>query len=144
MDSEKLIREINEEIKSGFQEIDQSWRDRATIHSCDFLGTRDELMVAQEEDLKYSRMKTYAKMFSITPERIENCEWRELAHRLGRGAAIKFKEVFTTESNGGRADVYFLNGMEQPIAVMCQLENGVIEVREYFDFGVVRNQCVES
>lgn len=113
-----LSNVANKELLAGYMDEDQSWREIAAVKSVsDFkqvtsyrmldnmiyekLGAAGEIKHGTLGEESYTRqVDTYAKMFALTRRDIINDDlgaFEDLRTRLGRGAAIKFNDVFWTE-----------------------------------------------
>jgi signal peptide peptidase SppA len=108
----------NKEIRTGYMEDDQTWREVAAVKSVsnfqaatsyrlldsmeyEELGPDGKIKHGSVSEESYTRQaKTYAKMFSLTRRDIINDDlgaFQDLRTRIGRGSAKKFNNVFWTE-----------------------------------------------
>jgi len=112
-----LSNVANKELLAGFMEEDQSWRevsitrtvsDFKTVTSYRMLDDMEYEELAPDGEIKHGRLseetytrkaRTYAKMFSLTRDKIIDDDlgaFEDLRTRLGAGAARTFNKVFWT------------------------------------------------
>lgn len=113
-----LSNVANKMLKRGFESVDQSWREVSAISSVsDF---KEMTSYSLDGDFKYQKVApggelshatagernytnqadTYGRMFALDRRDILNDDlsaFQVLRSRMGRGAALKFNEVFWTE-----------------------------------------------
>ncbi len=110
-----LSNVANKELLAGFMEEDQSWRDVAitrtvsdfkTVTSYRMLDDMEYEELAPDGEIKHGKLseetytrkaRTYAKMFSLTRDKIIDDDlgaFEDLRNRLGAGAARTFNNVF--------------------------------------------------
>jgi hypothetical protein len=144
MAHDEIVKEANELLRCGFDEVDSSWRLYAVIHpvpNFNIIGARrtrlDDTLLPNGVD----NLDTYALKISFSKQEIDSGEWRKRMRNVGRGSALKFNEVFWGAAGKKRDDlvveVAFRNGQQYPIAELCDQDvPDTFTFRLYHDCGV--------
>lgn len=92
-DLDQLRNDLNAALLDGFNSIDQSWREYATIKSVESYNRHKGTDGVDE----------YASMFEFDDSDIDSSEHIEIAKRVGRGGALLLNDLFwsSVQLDGG-------------------------------------------